>query len=199
MYSLLNKSHVKIMLEIFRNPGINLREIISRTKLSPNFVSKYINHLVERRIVREEKLEKKRVYLRRFFLDFGRNSGRNYFRLVKEEERELFFRRYSNLRTVFRELENEVNMGFVLVYGSYARLEASEESDIDILVVGRGVNREKIREIFVSLDIDVSIKVESLKDFKRRAGDALHQQIFKEGVAVFDEGGYFDFVYGILN
>lgn len=187
MPKIINKSQVKIILEIFRNPGINLREIISRTKLSPNYVSDFVNRLVERKILNEEKLEKKRVYLRRFFLNLKSESALNFFKLVKEEEKDIFLEKYPKLKPIFIQLEKESGVGLIMVYGSYARLEASKESDIDILIVGNIKNKEKIKEVFVTLDVDVSIKVENLKDFKTRKDDALHRQIIKEGIILFDK------------
>jgi len=192
MHKLLNKSQVKVILEIFKNPGINLREIITNTKLSPNFVSDYVNDLIKREMLTEEKLEKKRVYLRRFFLNFDSTTTQHFFKLIKEEEKESFFEKYPKLKSVFNQLKRELESEFILVYGSYARMHATKESDIDVLIVGNFKNKEKIREIFVSLDIDVSLKVESLKDFEKKKNDALHQQILKEAVVIFDGGRYFE-------
>lgn len=130
MPKLLNNSQVRIILEIFRNPGINLREIISKTKLSPNYVSEYTNHLVGREILKEERLEKKRVYLRRFFLNFKSNLAKNLFKLVKEEEKEFLFEKYPNLKPVFNQLKREINPEFILLYGSYARLRQQKKATL---------------------------------------------------------------------
>lgn len=193
MLNIINPSQMKIVLEIFKNPGINLTEIIKKTRLSPNYVSKFVNHLVERKILREERLEKKRTYLRRFYLAIDSPSPSNFFRLVKEEQREVFFDRYPRLKPIFAQLGNETKIDSAIVYGSYARLEASKESDIDILLIGDTKNKEKIKEIFVTLDVDQSIKIETPAEFKSRKDDALHQQIFKEGVIIFDhDGKYFE-------
>ena len=187
MSKIINRSQMRIALEIFRNPGINLTEIIKKTRLSPNYVSKFINHLVERKILLEEKLEKKRTYLRRFFLNFNSESTINFFRLVKEEEREIFFNTCQNLKPIFEQLEKEKGVDSAIVYGSYARLEAGKESDLDILIISNIKNKDRIKEIFVSLDIDTSIKVETPVGLKKRKEDALHQQIRKEGIVIFDK------------
>lgn len=189
---LLNNSQVKIIKEIFINPGINLRGIIGKTKLSPNYVSAYMNFLVKKEIVKEEKLEKKRVYLRRFYLDFNSNLTKNIFLLIKEEEKENFFRKYKKLKPFFDNLGEEVKTDFIVVYGSYARLAAEKDSDLDLLIVGNIRDTEKIREIFVALDIEISIKIESIKDFKKRIKDALHQQILKNNILIYDSGKFIE-------
>ncbi len=188
---LLNNSQIKIIEEILRNPGINLRGIIEKTKLSPNYVSEYVNLLVKKKILKEEVLKKKRVYLRRFFLDFKNVLTKNIFLLVKEERKEDFFEKYPKLRPIFEQLVEEVKgIDFVLIYGSYARLAAGRDSDLDILIVGKIKNKEKIREILVTLDIEVSIKIENYSDFKKRINNDLHQQILKDNISIYDSGKF---------
>jgi predicted nucleotidyltransferase len=187
---ILNSSQTKIIREIIRTPGINLRGVIEKTKLSPNFVSEYVNLLVERGILKEEKLEKKRVYLRRFYFNLKSDLGKNIFSLVKEEEKDEFFKKYKKLKPIFQQFVEEIKTDFILVYGSYARLAAEKDSDLDLLIVGNIKNREKIREILVSLDIEVSIKIETLKNFEKRIKDALHQQIIMDNILIYDSGKF---------
>jgi len=187
---ILNSSQTKIIREIIRTPGINLRGVIEKTKLSPNFVSEYVNLLVERGILKEERLEKKRVYLRRFYFNLKSDLGKNIFSLVKEEEKDEFFKKYKKLKPIFQQFVEEIKTDFILVYGSYARLAAEKDSDLDLLIVGNIKNREKIREILVSLDIEVSIKIETLKNFEKRIKDALHQQIIMDNILIYDSGKF---------
>ncbi len=191
MPNLINKSQIRVIEIVLKNPGINLREIIEKTKLSPNYVSDFVNQLVERGIFKEEKLEKKRVYLRRFYFNFSSSLARNLFVLVKDEEKEAFFIKYSTLKPVLNQFVNEItDIDFFLVYGSYSRLAAEKNSDIDILIVGNIKNKDKIREILVSLNIDASIKIETLKDFKKKINDPLHQQILKDNIIIYDSGSF---------
>jgi len=192
---LLNNSQIKIIEEILRNPGINLRGIIEKTKLSPNYVSKYVNLLVKKKILKEEVLKKKRVYLRRFFLNFKNVLTKNIFLLVKEERKEDFFEKYPKLMPIFEQLVEEIKgIDFVLIYGSYARLAAEKDSDLDILIIGKIKNKEKIREILVTLDMEVSIKIESYSDFKKRINNDLHQQILKDNILIYDSGKFVEIV-----
>lgn len=192
---LLNNSQIKIIEEIFRNPGLNLRELIAKTRLSPNYVSAYVNFLVKKEVVKEEKLEKKRVYLRRFYLNFGSSLTKSIFMIVHEEKKEKMFDKYPELRAVFEQLAKEAKgIEFLLVYGSYARLAAEKDSDLDVLIVGNIKNKERIREIFVTLKMEVSVKIETFNDFAKRIKDALHQQIIKEGILIYDSGKFIDII-----
>ena len=195
MPEIINHLEKEIILAIFRNPGINLRTLIEKTKSSPNSCSKYVNFFVKKGIVKEEKLEKNRVYLRRFFLNFDSLLARNFFMLVKEAEKEIFFNKYKKLKPVLDSISEIKGLSFLLVYGSYARLSAEKDSDIDGIIVGNIKDKEKIKEIAVTLDIEVSIKIETLSQFKKRIKDALHQQIIKENILI---SGYENFMQALL-
>ncbi|MEK6903434.1 MAG: nucleotidyltransferase domain-containing protein [Nanoarchaeota archaeon] len=194
MNKILTNSQIKIIEGILSNPGINLRSLIEKTKLSPNYVSSYVKGLVKRVIVKEEILEKKRVYLRRFFINRKSRLAKSMVMLVKEEKKELFYDQHPKLRPIFEQLSELKGIEFILVYGSYARFAAEKESDIDVLIVGKIENKTRIREILVSLDMEPSIKVESLKDFNVKRKDPIHQQMLKEHILITDSGKFIDLV-----
>ena len=192
MSKIINSSQRKIINIIFKNPGINLRGIIEATKLSPNYVLEYVNYLTNKKILKEERLDRKgRVYLRRFFLDFHSELTKSLYLLVKEEEKEEFFSKYKSLRPIFEQIIEEVKeIDFLIVYGSYARLSAEKNSDIDILIVGKFKNKDRIKELLVNFDAEPSIKVESLEDFKKM----LHKNIMREGIVIYDSGKFINMI-----
>jgi len=194
MPKIINSSQIKIINEIYKNPGINLRGIIEKTRLSPNYVSGYVNMLVKRGIAREEKLEKKRVYLRRFFINSNK-IARNFFSLIKDEEKEVFYKKYKKLEPVLGQLSKLQGVEFILVYGSYARFAANKDSDLDLLIVGK-INKTRVREILVSLDLEVSIKIETLLEFKKRIDDSIHKQIIRDNILIYDLGEFVDIMLG---
>ncbi|MEK6826086.1 MAG: winged helix-turn-helix transcriptional regulator, partial [Nanoarchaeota archaeon] len=114
MPKLINASQAKVIETIFKNPGINLTGIIEKTKLSPNYVSNYVNFLSKKNILREERLEKKRVYLRRFFLNLKSSLGKNIFTLFKEEEKEFFFKKYPKLTPILSQLSELKGIEFIV-------------------------------------------------------------------------------------
>ncbi len=196
MSKIINSSQRKIINIIFKNPGINLRGIIEATKLSPNYVLEYVNYLTNKKILKEERLDRKgRVYLRRFFLDFHSELTKSLYLLVKEEEKEEFFSKYKSLRPIFEQIIEEVKeIDFLIVYGSYARLSAEKNSDIDILIVGKFKNKDRIKELLVNFDAEPSIKVESLEDFKKMMHENLHKNIMREGIVIYDSGKFINMI-----
>jgi len=184
MSKILNNSQVKIIDVIFKNPEINLRGIIEKTRLSPNYVSEYVNSLVEKNILIEKRFEKKKVYLRTFMLNLNESLTKNIFALVYEAKKEAFFEKYPKIEPVLKQMCKIEGIDFLVIYGSYARLAADKESDLDLMIVGKIKNTSKIREILVSLEIEPSIKIESLASFKERINDEIHKQIIKDGIII---------------
>ncbi len=185
MYSILKNSQIKIIEAILHNPGINLRGIIEKTKISPNYVSGFVNSLVKKRVLKEESFSKRRVYLRMFYIDLKKDLTRNLISLVQDTKKERLFEKYPKIRPVLEQISTQVaGIDFLIVYGSYSRLSAEKDSDLDLLMVGRIKDLDRIREILVSLDIEPSLKIETLSDFTRRIKDDIHKQIVKEGIVI---------------
>lgn len=83
----------------------------------------------------------------------------------------------------------------IIVFGSYARGEAGPESDIDILVLTRGADKDRglkrsasdlAMDILLDTGIYISAKVvtEEEYSFMKQLNTGFYQNISKEGVAV---------------
>jgi len=110
--------------------------------------------------------------------------------------------RYQKALTVFRdrvvkELSDSIDA--IVVYGSVARGEAGEDSDIDLLIVGRDREiRRRVSEI--SYEIDYENKFETFitpiyftrEEFEHRVkvGSPFVYQVLEDGVALYDDGTF---------
>ncbi len=75
----------------------------------------------------------------------------------------------------------------IIVFGSYARGEAVEESDIDVLIVGDITLEEAIDisyPIMLKYGVYVSAKVKALKDFDAQKDYSFLKNVISEGIAV---------------
>lgn len=98
---------------------------------------------------------------------------------------------------VVRELGPRINA--IIVYGSAARGEAGEESDIDVLVVGR--DKEiggKLSEIGYEVDYENSFETfitpiyytEEEVENRIKAGSPFIHEVLKDRVALYDDGTF---------
>jgi len=98
---------------------------------------------------------------------------------------------------VVKELGDRIES--IVVYGSVARGEAREDSDIDVLIVGRDKEiRSRVSEI--GYDVDYKNNFETFitliyftrKEFEHRVivGSPYIYKVLKEGVALYDDGTF---------
>lgn len=193
-----NKTKLKIIKIIYENPNINLTQIIKKAKASPNSVLKYVNILSSYNIIKEEKSGgKKKIHVRNIKPNFN-GIGKLIYSIIEIDKRFIFFKKYKNLETYFLQLIDSLGnkIEFISIYGSYARFAATSASDLDILIVGKLTTIEinKIREIFVSLDAEPSIKIETKNQFLKNKDKPLYQNIIKEHIIVYGEFNFLAFL-----
>lgn len=185
-----NKTRFKIIKTIYENPGINLTALIKKVKGSPNLVLDYVNKLSSYGLIKEEKTKgKKKVHVRNLRANFAPEIAKLVYSLVEMDKKILFFKKYKELRPYFWQLGEIIKNRpvFVLIYGSYTRFAATKDSDVDVLVVG-DMEKEKvkrIREIFVTLEKELSLKIETIKQFLKNKDKPLYQNILKEHIILY--------------
>ena len=84
--------------------------------------------------------------------------------------------------------ENNINVEFVFLFGSYADNKANEDSDIDIAVISPDFGKDffdecvKLKEISEKFDFDISPRAYSLEEYKNaKEDDFLYQEVIKKG------------------
>ena len=187
-----NRTRMRVIGILYENPGINLSELIAKSKTSPNIVLDYVNILVGNGVLTEKRIGgRKKTHIRQFFPDLQSDIGRMVFSLVEMEKKKKFLGKYPKMKPFCSQLsellKNRVN--FCLVYGSYARLAAEETSDLDLLIVGNVGKELKTRmsEIFVTFSAELSSVLETQEQFRKNLPKPLHQSILKEHVILFGE------------
>ena len=100
---------------------------------------------------------------------------------------------HERLRNISERLKKEYNAEKVILFGSYARGEATEDSDVDILVIAPTKERMIDRMASVSRIIrdlrnglPISPIVLTPEEFRRKLdiGDAFIQTVVEEGVVL---------------
>lgn len=185
-----NKTKLKIIKAIYENPGINLTNLIKKIKASPNLVLKYVNKLSTYGIIKEERSGgRKKIHIRNLRASFDNEIARIIYSLIEINKKLEFFRKYKNIKPYFLQLDDifKNKTGFVLIYGSFARLAADKDSDLDILII-ENLKKEEIRRIeetFVTLHNELSLKTESINNFLKNKNKPLYKNILKEHIIIY--------------
>ncbi len=181
------KTKMRILKNIYDSPGINLTELIKKSKCSPNLVLDYVNSLENFEVLSSTKLKGKKRVVREIFFNFSSELSLIFLSLVEIDRRKDLFFKYKKLRVLSEQLK--FSGGFALVYGSYARKSSDKESDIDLIVVGDKINKNKIGEVLITFP-EVSLKIETKKQFLGNLKKPLYQNILRDGIALFGEGEF---------
>ncbi len=76
----------------------------------------------------------------------------------------------------------------IILFGSTARGEAKEESDIDVLIVADKLSQREISKIAFQILLEygevISVIVEDRSRFEKYKGYSFHRNILKEGVEI---------------
>lgn len=184
-----NKTKVRILSSIYESEGINITALIHKVKASPNLILQYANTLIDFGVLKENKLRgPKKVHMRILKPNLRNEIGKAVFYFIESEKRAILILKYKALKPYFDQLEELcTNRNIVIiVYGSYARLAATAESDIDLLFIGKidKATRKRIKEIFITLEAEPSIKIETATKFLEQKQKPLYQNILKEHVVI---------------
>jgi predicted nucleotidyltransferase len=136
-----SKSRVRILELLLLNPTgeFYLREISRLTSVSAPYVKRELANLVALGLV----LKRSQSVFTLFRLN--RDS------VIAEELKRIFLKTESFGKFIRDNLEEVGNIRFALIYGSFARGEESERSDIDLLVVG-DVNERRMLGIIEKVE-----------------------------------------------
>lgn len=192
--NILPNSPVKtrILETIYNNPEINFTTLVKKTKTSPNIVLAYVNELVKNEIVKERRLGgEKKTHLRLFSPSFSTQSI-DAFSFIEIIKKQRFLNKYKRLKPIFNQLSELLgnsNVKCCLVYGSFARFGADNESDLDLWCIGSENEKIKIfmSEIFSTLDRDYHVTIESENKFLKKINDPIHQNIIREHIIIYGE------------
>jgi len=142
-----NRCAAKILFFFLRRPSLQITqlELIKKVKLAKGTVIKWLDFLAEKEILK--------------FVKFGRSK---VYSLNKENTTVKNLKKIDNLSLIenIKKTIKEYNLKAYL-YGSAARGEDVEESDIDIIIIGRVKKEDIISEINkISEKIGRNIRIE---------------------------------------
>ncbi len=184
-----NKTKMRVLRSIYESKGINLTTLIHKAKASPNLVLHYVNTLIDYGFLQEDRLGgTKKAHMRIVRPNLNRDAGKAAFYFVELEKNFLVLNKYKFLRPYFDQLGDLCagNNIIAVLYGSYARLAVEKESDLDLLLIGK-INKNilrRIKEIFITLEVEPSLKIETVAGFLKQKNKPLYQNILREHIVI---------------
>lgn len=142
-----SKTRTSILKELIFNPNrdFHLRELSRKINITPIYVKKELQNLKELNLV----LESKKANLNLFKIN--KNSP------LFSELKNIFFKT-EFLSEIIRKSIKKLEIDFAFIYGSFAKGVESEESDVDLFVVG-SVNEDELVKIVQRIEKKVGREV----------------------------------------
>ena len=189
---ILSKSQHEILNLIYHYPGIRLTELIKKARISANTAKKNISILLNRAIIKEEKIiGGKRIILKRFYPSFSTEEGKNIFSLIELEKTNEFFKKNKSLKGPFKQLLENIGDTFqiILIFGSFASNSQTSDSDLDILFlaekeIDRNILKKEIERSFITFNQEISPRIDTLDSFKNNLNKDIYQTIIKNHVII---------------
>jgi predicted nucleotidyltransferase len=170
---------IKFVEFFLTNPykEVYIRELAKKLKISPFATKKYADNLIKENLILDEKKANLR-YLRA-------NTNNLFYKHLKISY---------NLRQLLKsELieflkSNLANVSSIILFGSLAKAEDSDESDIDILIIGKQKHLE-LKKFEDKLDKKIALHFFSWSEWNSKAKEdhPFYYEIINHGIPLYGE------------
>ncbi|MDO8656704.1 MAG: nucleotidyltransferase domain-containing protein [Nanoarchaeota archaeon] len=178
----ISKVKYEMMKEVYLQKKIHLSALFKKINVSPKIGYRYLQELLSAKVLQEQ-LEGKKPTLRYLLPQFSM-AGILCFALVEEEKKLLFFAEHKELIGPLQQFSREIGKNAtILIFGSFARGSETKESDIDIMLLAKKIDKKKVEliseECFVTVRHRPSIRILPESKFIKslQGKDALALQI----------------------
>lgn len=98
--------------------------------------------------------------------------------------------READWSVIREEIRNQPNVQKVILYGSRAKGTEKKGSDVDLALIGPGVNRSVLVELSMRLNEETPLPYRfDLVDYQSIDNAALREHIDRVGILVYEKGG----------
>ena len=157
-----SKARVKILELLIFDPlsEFHLRDVARRTKVSAPYVKKELDQLRKINLVKETAKGNLKLYR------INKDSP------IIEDIKRIFIKTDSLGNFLSEKLSETGRIDYALIYGSFARGEETENSDIDLLIIGN-MDEENLVPLIGEIEKRISREVNYIlwtpEEFKKRA------------------------------
>lgn len=180
--NLLEKNIVKVLTYFLISPGSRYtrKEIKEKTRMNNVPLDKTLTKLKSLRLLAEDK--------KLYSLNFNIEKNKEVFSLVSSEYNyfNIPYKIFNLLVEVAERLSKNKGVKSVILFGSYAKLIYTENSDIDIAIVMRSRTRKQKEKIKKEIDkLADRIELHFFEENDMGERDSLIKDILKNGKVIF--------------
>lgn len=177
-----NNLDLEIILVLLKSKS-HLREIARILNQSHSTISRKINSLIKENILDYKKEGKNKVL-------FIKNNlkSKNYIYSAEIYKLNKLLKKHPELSIIFEDIKKNFKKGMIVLFGSYAKGNPKEDSDVDIYLE---TNNNKIRDKLKELNSRLSIKIGKFDVNSLLIKEIIKEHIIIRGVEEFYERNKF--------
>ena len=145
-----NNLELEIILVLLRNKT-HLREIARTLNESHSTILRKINELVKENVLDYKKEGKNKIF-------FIKNNlkAKNYIYSAEIHKLNKLLKKHPELSVIFEDIKKNFSKGMIILFGSYAKGNPKQDSDIDIYLE---TNDNKIKDKVQDINSRLSVKI----------------------------------------
>ncbi len=174
-----------------------INEVARVLKEHYSLVHRIVNRLLEKGIIAKEKIGKSYICS----LNLDNENTPILIQLSEADKRDNFLNSDKELKLILEDfaksVESQVNMVSMVLFGSYAKHNATKESDIDILLISRekaGIDKVT-RGMYAKYGKEINTIVMSPNDFRKQKHKDLIKEIINNHYIIYGIEKFVDMVY----
>ena len=162
--------------------AIHLREIARNIQTDKKAVGIHLNRLENLNILQSTQKGRNKEYQ----LNLGNPVTKHYLILAETYTTITYLEDNFIIKKLTGEIADKIN-GAIILFGSYAKGEATEDSDIDLLVITeKDIDRKKINDAARTMGKEINIKTTTQKQFQNgiKENDPLIKEITQNHIVL---------------
>lgn len=173
-----NNLELEIILVLLGNKT-HLREIARILKESHSTILRRINELIKENILDYKKEGKNKVFFIKDNL-----KAENYVYSAEIHKLNKILKKHPDLSVIFEDIKKNFSKGMIILFGSYAKGNSKEDSDIDIYLE---TNDNKLKNKLKELNSKLSVKIGKFDTKSLLINEIIKNHIIIRGLEDFYE------------
>ena len=185
---MLLNNQVKVFEEFLRDFKAELTGsfIAKKKKLNQKTTANFLNKLEREAILKSKKQGKNRLYSLNLE---NREIVKNFIIAVEHLRAINFYKNNLLIKEISEKIQDQIK-GIAIIFGSYAKGIQKQDSDLDILIIGK-CNEKEINKTSRTYKIEISLKIYTTLKY-----DILTKEVIKDHIIIENAE---QFIWEILN
>lgn len=154
---------------------LSASEIARKVNIPQQTTSRVLNQLVKENLIQFQRQGRNKL----FYLNTEKINTKNIIKIIELEKTRKFLQRNKVLTNLFEELIKEFKT--IIIFGSYASNTNDENSDLDIMLIGKEKSIRQIKEKYV---VEINEQIISKKEFKKLKKSPLIKEIIMNHILI---------------